>query len=162
MYAPISPVGCDHTGWRGRLLRRLGRTRDRFPTAGRKKRMKENAAEPSNRDELRVVSHLTVKERRQRESSTEKMPSVGPCAMEPADDRPDPITLLEAQAVGRIPELLPVRYGRMLVSPFAFYRGARRSWHLTCQRCPIRSCMYSFVATRTSRILGVLPRRNGN
>jgi uncharacterized protein (DUF2252 family) len=36
----------------------------------------------------------------------------------------DPITLLEKQAVGRVPELVPVRYGRMLVSPFTFYRGA--------------------------------------
>lgn len=40
-----------------------------------------------------------------------------------SDDRPDPIGLLESQAKGRIPELLPIRYGRMLASPFAFYRG---------------------------------------
>ena len=31
---------------------------------------------------------------------------------------------LEAQAASRVPELVPVRYGRMLVSPFTFYRGA--------------------------------------
>ena len=42
----------------------------------------------------------------------------------PAADRPDPLDLLEAQAVTRIPELIPIRYGRMLASPFAFYRGA--------------------------------------
>ena len=36
----------------------------------------------------------------------------------------DPVTLLEKQSVGRVPELIPVRYGRMLVSPFTFYRGA--------------------------------------
>ena len=36
----------------------------------------------------------------------------------------DPITLLEGQASTRIPELVPVRYGRMLASPFTFYRGA--------------------------------------
>ena len=41
-----------------------------------------------------------------------------------APDRPDPIALLEAQATTRIPELVPVRYGRMLVSPFTFFRGA--------------------------------------
>ncbi len=35
-----------------------------------------------------------------------------------------PVALLEAQALTRIPELVPIRYGRMLVSPFAFYRGA--------------------------------------
>jgi uncharacterized protein (DUF2252 family) len=42
----------------------------------------------------------------------------------PAADRPDPIDLLERQAESRIAELVPIRYGRMLVSPFAFYRGA--------------------------------------
>jgi uncharacterized protein (DUF2252 family) len=39
-------------------------------------------------------------------------------------DRPDPISLLEEQAQSRVPELVPVRHGRMLVSPFTFYRGA--------------------------------------
>lgn len=38
--------------------------------------------------------------------------------------RPDPVTLLEQQAASRVPELVPIRYGRMLVSPFTFYRGA--------------------------------------
>ena len=36
----------------------------------------------------------------------------------------DPIALLEAQATSRVPELVPIRYGRMLVSPFTFFRGA--------------------------------------
>jgi uncharacterized protein (DUF2252 family) len=45
-------------------------------------------------------------------------------AWEPAADRPDPIKLLEEQAKTRVPELVPIRYGRMLVSPFTFYRGA--------------------------------------
>ncbi len=40
------------------------------------------------------------------------------------NNRPDPIDLLEAQAATRIPELVAIRYGRMLLSPFAFYRGA--------------------------------------
>jgi uncharacterized protein (DUF2252 family) len=43
---------------------------------------------------------------------------------EPASSRPDPISLLEQQGEARVPELLPIRYGRMLTSPFAFYRGA--------------------------------------
>ena len=43
---------------------------------------------------------------------------------EPADDRPDPVDLLERQASTRVPELVPIRYGRMLVSPFTFFRGA--------------------------------------
>ena len=39
-------------------------------------------------------------------------------------DRPDPVALLEEQAESRVPELVPIRYGRMLESPFAFFRGA--------------------------------------
>ena len=42
----------------------------------------------------------------------------------PAADRPDPVSLLERQATTRVPELVPIRYGRMLVSPFTFFRGA--------------------------------------
>ena len=45
-------------------------------------------------------------------------------AWSPASDRPDPIGLLAEQATTRVPELVPIRYGRMLESPFAFYRGA--------------------------------------
>ena len=43
---------------------------------------------------------------------------------EPAPLRRDPIGLLEEQAQTRLPELVPIRYGRMLVSPFTFFRGA--------------------------------------
>ena len=42
----------------------------------------------------------------------------------PAANRPDPIALLAGQAITRVPELVPIRHGRMLVSPFAFFRGA--------------------------------------
>ena len=43
---------------------------------------------------------------------------------EPPSTRADPVELLERQAKTRVPELVPIRYGRMLVSPFTFYRGA--------------------------------------
>jgi uncharacterized protein (DUF2252 family) len=43
---------------------------------------------------------------------------------EPATHRRDPLTVLEDQAKSRVPELVPIRYGRMLASPFAFFRGA--------------------------------------
>jgi uncharacterized protein (DUF2252 family) len=45
-------------------------------------------------------------------------------AFDPPADRANPIDLLEEQAETRVPELVPIRYGRMLVSPFAFFRGA--------------------------------------
>src|SRR4051812_48959057 len=38
--------------------------------------------------------------------------------------RRDRVAVLEEQAQTRVPELVPIRYGRMLVSPFTFYRGA--------------------------------------
>ncbi|MGA8659242.1 MAG: DUF2252 domain-containing protein [Chthoniobacterales bacterium] len=42
----------------------------------------------------------------------------------PPADRPDPIEILEASNKGRLPELIPLRYGRMIPSPFVFFRGA--------------------------------------
>ena len=51
-------------------------------------------------------------------------PRSGHGEWEPAPDRPDPVDLLEEQAASRVPDLVPIRYGRMLVSPFTFFRGA--------------------------------------
>ena len=45
-------------------------------------------------------------------------------AWKPAEQRADPVDLLIANSAGRLPELVPIRYGRMVSSPFAFYRGA--------------------------------------
>jgi uncharacterized protein (DUF2252 family) len=42
----------------------------------------------------------------------------------PGEDREDPVAILERQAASRVPELVPIRYGRMSASPFAFFRGA--------------------------------------
>ncbi len=43
---------------------------------------------------------------------------------EPPSDRPDPVEILQEADLGRLPHLLPIRYGRMLASPFAFFRSA--------------------------------------
>src|SRR5690349_4643452 len=40
-----------------------------------------------------------------------------------SDGRPDPVAILEEQNATRVPELVPIRHGRMIVSPFTFYRG---------------------------------------
>ena len=42
----------------------------------------------------------------------------------PPEGREDPVAILERQATTRVPELVPIRYGRMSASPFAFFRGA--------------------------------------
>src|SRR5438105_15067815 len=68
--------------------------------------------------------HFTVDERaaRGRAARTET-PRTSHASLEPAAGR-NPLALLDADNEGRVPELIPIRYGRMLVSPFAFYRGA--------------------------------------
>ncbi len=52
------------------------------------------------------------------------MPRSTHAAWEPPSDRADPVDLLEAQSAARVAGLVPIRYGRMLSSPFAFYRGS--------------------------------------
>jgi uncharacterized protein (DUF2252 family) len=71
----------------------------------------------------KVVPHFTVGERSARgKAARAEVPRSSQAAIE-FPSRRDPIGLLEEQAVSRVPELVPIRYGRMLVSPFAFYRG---------------------------------------
>jgi uncharacterized protein (DUF2252 family) len=70
-------------------------------------------------------ARLTVEERVARgRSARREIPRSSHRRFEPAADRPDPISLLEEQAESRVRDLVPIRYGRMLVSPFTFYRGA--------------------------------------
>ncbi len=72
-----------------------------------------------------VVEHLSVDERiAVGKAARTKAPRRSHQVWEPPADRPDPVALLESQATTRVPELVPIRYGRMLVSPFTFYRGA--------------------------------------
>ncbi len=69
--------------------------------------------------------HLTVPERVARGRDARRQAArTSHGQWQPAPDRPDPIALLEEQAATRVPDLVPIRYGRMLVSPFTFYRGA--------------------------------------
>ncbi len=53
-----------------------------------------------------------------------QVPRQAHAAFDPPSDRPDPLALLAEQAASRVPELVPVRYGRMMVSPFTYFRGA--------------------------------------
>src|SRR5271166_4266673 len=73
----------------------------------------------------KAVPHLTVAERAARgKAARAEVPRSSHAVFEPPARRVDPIKLLERQAQTRVPELVPIRYGRMLVSPFTFYRGA--------------------------------------
>jgi uncharacterized protein (DUF2252 family) len=71
-----------------------------------------------------AVPHFTAAERAARgRAARSECPRSSHAGFELADDR-DPVAILEAQAPARVTELVPIRYGRMLVSPFTFYRGA--------------------------------------
>ena len=73
----------------------------------------------------KAVPHLTISERvTLGKAARAEVPRSSHGVYEPPRRRSDPIKLLEGQAKTRVPELVPVRYGRMLVSPFTFYRGA--------------------------------------
>src|SRR5256886_7536964 len=69
------------------------------------------------------VPHLTLPQRAARgKAARAEVPRSAQAEID-FPKRRDPVAVLEEQAVSRLPELVPIRYGRMLVSPFAFYRG---------------------------------------
>ncbi len=73
------------------------------------------------------VEHLTIDERRARGTEAgNKVPPSGHAGWQPTPGRADPVALLEEQNLRREPDLVPVRHGRMMVSPFTFYRGAAK------------------------------------
>ena len=71
------------------------------------------------------IGQLTPAERVARgKAARAEVPRDSHAVFDPPSGRADPIALLEEQARSRVPELVPVRWGRMLVSPFTYYRGA--------------------------------------
>ena len=86
---------------------------------------KPKGEDPRRPSEPAWHRHLTVDERIARgQDARRQVPRRSHGQWEPAPDRPDPVALLEDQAASRVPRLVPIRYGRMLISPFTFYRGA--------------------------------------
>ncbi len=80
---------------------------------------------PTKYEHGKVVPHLSLEQRAARgKAARREVPRESHAGFTPAKHRHDPVELLEGQAVTRVPELVPIRYGRMLVSPFTFYRGA--------------------------------------
>jgi uncharacterized protein (DUF2252 family) len=82
-------------------------------------------AQTPRRSASEELEHLSPSEHAGRGKAARKVvPRYSHAEWEPFPNRPDPVSLLEEQTVARVPELVPIRYGRMLVSPFTFYRGA--------------------------------------
>jgi uncharacterized protein (DUF2252 family) len=76
---------------------------------------------------MEKIAHLSVAERVARgKAARERVSPSGHGGWVPAAGRPDPVALLEEQDATREADLVPVRHGRMVVSPFTFYRGAAK------------------------------------
>jgi len=76
---------------------------------------------------VRRIAHPSVDDRRAKgKQAQDRTPLSSHTGWAPSADRPDPVGLLEEQDATREPDLVPVRHGRMLVSPFTFYRGAAK------------------------------------
>ncbi|MBO1332131.1 DUF2252 domain-containing protein [Streptomyces sp. VRA16 Mangrove soil] len=72
-----------------------------------------------------TYEHATPRERASRgRAARSRVPRSAHGVFAPAADRPDPVEILEDQSGSRLPELVPLRYGRMTESPFRFFRGA--------------------------------------
>ena len=79
----------------------------------------------TNDADLAAQTAASYRERHERGRAARRVaPRTSHAAWAPATDRPDPVDLLEAQAKDRLPDLLPIRYARMMASPFAFMRGS--------------------------------------
>lgn len=73
----------------------------------------------------RTPAHLSPRERAERgRAARKRAPRSGHAGFEAVRARPDPVAVVDAQSQTRVPELVPIRYGRMTESPFRFYRGA--------------------------------------
>jgi len=98
------------------LIRQAGDEEDEMTEVAEKKTDKPDAAPE--------VLHFTPEERAARgKAARAECPRTTHAGFELVADR-DPVQILIDQAPARVPELVPIRYGRMLVSPFTFYRGA--------------------------------------
>jgi uncharacterized protein (DUF2252 family) len=95
------------------------------PTTSRTRRPSTRVPRAPRAKALPPVPHLSVAERVARgKAARAEVPRSSHSVFELSPTRKDPLELLELQAKTRVPELVPIRYGRMLVSPFTFYRGA--------------------------------------
>ena len=74
--------------------------------------------------DLHLASRTPAERASRGKAARAEVPRESQAVFDPRPDRPDPIGLLEEQARTRIAELVPVRYGRMMASPFSYYRGA--------------------------------------
>ena len=87
--------------------------------------MSQTNGEGDGRPGLAGTRYLTPDERRARgKALRQRVPRQDHGSWEPPEGRRDPVELLSEANEGRLPNLIPIRFGRMMQSPFAFYRGS--------------------------------------
>ncbi len=99
-------------------------------TATKKKKSAKKARKPRGVLDLpKAIEDRLAEGRAEREN----VPVEAHAEWQAPDDRPDPVGVLEEQNATRVPDLVPIRHGRMIVSPFTFYRGgaAIMAWDLS-------------------------------
>ncbi|MGW5354564.1 DUF2252 domain-containing protein [Streptomyces sp. NPDC004031] len=86
--------------------------------------MGRNNHDPASAGELAAPRRSTAERAAHGKSVRRHIPRSAHARYEAGPERFDPVAVLERQSADRVPELVPIRYGRMLESPFRFYRGA--------------------------------------
>jgi uncharacterized protein (DUF2252 family) len=102
---------------------------ERADTTAAQKTKKSAAARTNNTLAARTKETASAADTRKERAATGKsmrrqVPLEAHAELDGRGSNSDPVKLLEQQSADRVPELIPIRYGRMLVSPFTFYRGA--------------------------------------
>ena len=109
------------------------------------------------------IVHFSVDERKaQGEGARGRTPPSSHRGWRPAGDRPDPVALLEEQNTTREPDLVPVRHGRMMVSPFTFYRGAAKIMAADLKDTPTAGLGVQLCGDAHLSISACSPRRSGS
>ena len=109
------------------------------------------------------IVHPSVADRRARGTDARAAtPPSSHTGWVPAAGRADPVALLEEQNRTREPDLVPVRHGRMLVSPFTFYRGGAKVMAADLACTPSPALTHNCAGTRTCPISVRSPPPNGS
>ena len=126
------------TSWQGYRFSAAARTLERVPvTSLAGTRYVVAHLERVRTMDSDTINHANATERHSLgERARDESPLGGHAGWVPAADRPDPVGLLEEQDASREADLVPVRHGRMLVSPFTFYRGAAKIMAADLQATP--------------------------
>ena len=103
----------------------------------KKKSKKAERIEKETMEEVPEAGLHVVTGRAEGKAARKAVPRSSLADLTLPEDRPDPVDLLEAQAESRVAELIPLRYGRMLVSAFTFYRGAAAIMASDLARSPV-------------------------